>query len=79
MYKKTKRVISLVMLICLVLSLSGCAMFKSGVHELRGDISGNTYEIQFYTNSGEKFMSAHGEKISIENNIVEERVYNDGT
>ena len=57
------------------LVLSGCAKIGSFTNELKGDITGNTYDIQFYTNDGELFMSASGQKIDMESNIVKENTY----
>ena len=51
--------------------------FKSQVNELNGTITGNTYEAQFFSNTGEKFMTAVGQKINIRSNIVQEQAYND--
>ena len=48
-------------------------MFDSKVESLHGSIVGNTYECQFYTNNGVKFMTATGEKIDILANIIKER------
>ena len=58
----------------MVLSIGGCAMFDSKVESLHGSIVGNTYECQFYTNNGVKFMTAAGDKIDILANIVKERM-----
>ena len=62
----------------MVLSMGGCAMFDSKVEGLHGSIVGNTYECQFYTNNGVKFMTATGEKIDILANIVKERTVTSG-
>ena len=39
------------------------AMFDSKIESLYGSIVGNTYECQFYTNNGVKFMTAIGDRI----------------
>ena len=68
-----KRFVSLTLILAIVLSMGGCAMFDSEVESLHGSIVGNTYECQFYTNNGVKFMTATGKKIDILANIVNER------
>lgn len=42
---------------------------------MKESITGNTYEAQFYTNSGEKFMTVIGENIDIKENVVREYTY----
>ena len=64
----------------IAVSFTGCAKLSSVLHEISGDIIGNTYECQFYSNNGEKFMTLHGQKIHMSANIVREPVYEpDGT
>lgn len=73
-----KRFASLTLILAMVLSMGGCAMLDSKVESLHGSIVGNTYECQFYTNNGVKFMTATGEKIDILANIVNERTVASG-
>ena len=68
-----KKMMALIFAFVMVLSMGGCAMLDSKVDSLHGSIVGNTYECQFYTNNGVKFMTATGEKIDILANIVKER------
>lgn len=73
-----KRKLILITLLCAVVwNASSCAWFKSEVNELNGQITGNTYECKFYSNSGENFMTVSGQKIDINGNIVEEKTYNE--
>lgn len=57
--------------------LTGCewAGFGSSINDLKGSIKGNTYECQFYSNSGELFMTAEGKNIKLSPNIVDEYTY----
>lgn len=64
------------LIVCMVFMLGGCAMFDSEVNSLNGSITGNTYECQFYSNDGNKFMTLTGQKIDINSNIIRERTYN---
>jgi len=74
-----KKTISFMMVIILAFlfttGFSGCAGFRNEINELSGEITGNTYTASFYSNSGELFMTANGQKINLEENIVEERTY----
>lgn len=70
--------ITLLTMIVMV-TLSGCALFDSKVNSLKGSITGNTYECQFYSNTGEKFMTAEGKNIDINSNVVKEKTYSDGS
>ena len=77
MKKKSKFIwISVIITVTSVL-FAGCSIagFKNRINELSGSIKGNTYECQFYSNSGELFMTAEGENINIHPNIVEEYSY----
>lgn len=76
---KIKNVLALMIIASLIVSVSGCAMFKSELNSLNGSITGNTYECQFYSNDGNKFMTLTGQKIDIGANTVKERTYNDGS
>lgn len=74
-----KKFITMFMLATMTVTLlTGCdiAGLKNTFNEWSGDIKGNTYECQFYSNSGELFMTAEGENINMSANIVEESVYN---
>lgn len=65
-------------IICAVVlfgNLHGCASIGSEVNALKGSITGNTYECQFYSNTGELTMTAEGTNIDMNENIVEERSY----
>ena len=70
-----KRAIIILLLTATVLSLSACAQWQSGVHDLHGSIIGNEYYIDIFDNSGIRTLRSHGRKIDIDNNIVEEKTY----
>lgn len=59
-------------------TMAGCAMFQSGIHDLHGEITGNTYTIDIFDNFGTRTLKASGKKIDIDPNIVREQAYNDG-
>lgn len=72
---KKKIVVIIAFMLLLATLLTGCAGFKSDVNSLNGSITGNTYECQFFSNHGQKFMTMTGQKIDINENIVRERIY----
>ena len=72
---KKKIVIVIALMLLLATLLTGCAGFQSDVNSLNGSITGNTYECQFFSNYGKKFMTMSGQKIDINENIVRERIY----
>ena len=72
---KYGRLICAVLAVAIIMSLSGCARFKSRVNDLRGDLAGISYRAEFYDNSGNLNMVASGERISLEGNKVRETGY----
>lgn len=72
---KKKMIIAIAIMLLLATLLTGCAGFQSDVNSLNGSITGNTYECQFFSNHGQKFMTMTGQKIDINENIVRERIY----
>ena len=70
-----KKIVCIFLSLCMMLILSSCAMSDSEVNSLNGSITGNTYECQFYSNDGNKFMTLTGQKIDINSNIIRERTY----
>lgn len=70
-----KKIVCIFLSLCMTFILSSCAMFDSKVNSLNGSITGNTYECQFYSNNGNKFMTLTGQKIDINSNIIRERTY----
>ena len=74
---KKKIVVVIALMLLLATLLTGCAGFQSDVNSLNGSITGNTYECQFFSNHGQKFMTMTGQKIDINENVVRERIYTD--
>lgn len=70
-----KKILSTFIVLSLLLSLTGCGFMDNEVNELNGSITGNTYNISFYSNDGEKFMDMSGQKINLSSNIVKEQSY----
>ena len=72
-----KKLICIFLALCVMSAFAGCAMFSNEVNSLNGSITGNTYECQFYSNDGNKFMTLTGQKIDINANPIREKVYGD--
>lgn len=76
MNNKMIRILSLILIVVtLTMSMTGCALFKSRVNDLRGDLAGVSYRAEFYDNSGNLNMVAAGKRISLEGNKVRETGY----
>lgn len=70
---KIKRVLALALVVVIIVfSFSGCALFKSNLHSLKGSLIGVSYNVDFYDNYGAKFLNVTGQNIDIDGNIVEE-------
>ncbi len=70
-----KIILSLTLIIALTFGLTGCALFESEVNDIQGSITGNTYNADFYSNTGEKFMTVKGSRINMAANVVREPYY----
>lgn len=70
---KIKRVLALILVVVIIVfSFSGCALFKNTLHSLKGKLIGVSYNIDFYDNYGAKFLNVTGKNIDINGNVVEE-------
>lgn len=79
MKKSSKKIVIVAVLASTVALFAGCSIagLRNKLNELSGSIKGNTYECQFYSNSGELFMTAEGENINMRPNIVDEYSYSE--
>ena len=73
--RNLKRTFSVVLFLLLIICLAGCARLRSGIHDLHGSIIGNEYYIDVFDNTGIRTLRSHGERIDIDNYIVEEKTY----
>lgn len=73
---KKKILITVLTILFAIISCSGCALWDNEVNELNGSITGNTYNVGFYTNQGENFMNVSGQKIDLQSNVIKEKTYN---
>lgn len=70
-----KRIISILAVVTLLFSLSGCSMLESAVNDIKGNLVGNGYDIYTYDNYGDLILTTSGDKISITGNKTETTSY----
>lgn len=70
-----KRIISILAVVTLLFSLSGCSMLESAVNDIKGNLVGNGYDIYTYDNYGDLVLTTSGDKISISGNKTETTSY----
>lgn len=79
--KRVKKMLCVVMLMMVILSMTGCdlddvAGIDNEVNAIEGSIKGCTYNCEFYSNDGERFMTVVGEQIDLSANTIKEMTYN---
>ena len=72
-----KLLISTILTISITLSFVGCEWAEGGsqLNDLKGSIKGCTYHCMFFDNHGDLFMTATGENIDMDSNVVKEYTY----
>lgn len=70
-----KRVISIITIVVMLFSLSGCSMLESSINDIKGNLVGNGYDIYTYDNYGDLVLTTSGDKISISGNKTETTSY----
>lgn len=74
--KKTIRKISICLALILVLAtFSSCAFLKNKLKNIKGELVGNSFTIDFYDNYGTDLLTIHGNKVGLEANYVSDRFY----
>lgn len=81
--KRTSFVRSLGVIICLCLlltPLTGCGWFSNEMKNIKGELIGNHFTIDFYDNFGNQIVTMEGEKVGMEANYVKSKsVDSEGT
>lgn len=72
--KKREKLI--ILTVVLALMLSGCSLIRSKLNDLKGSITGNTYTIDTFDNTGNLQAQMHGENIGIDGNVIESYSFN---
>ena len=69
---KRSRIVALVLVLMLMVSnLSGCAWLDSQIADIKGELVGNAFDISIYDNFGTNILNISGDKVQVDNNIVE--------
>lgn len=61
----------------MLLMLTGCALMDSKMSDLKGQLTGISFTCRFYDNNGGLFLTAKGEKVGMNGNIVKEATVTD--
>lgn len=75
------RKIAIILSICLLISsLTGCAWFSNEMKNIKGELIGNHFTIDFYDNFGNDILTIDGKKVGLEANYVKTAsISSDGT
>ena len=69
---KRSRIVALVLVFMFMVSnLSGCAWLDSQIADIKGELIGNAFDISIYDNFGSNILNISGDKVQVDNNIVE--------
>lgn len=75
--KKIRKLLCIILSVCMIAGLSGCALFDDTMNDIKGNLAGNGYTIETYDNYGNKVMTTTGDKINVSGNKVETTSYDD--
>lgn len=75
------RKVVLVLCVCVIVtSLNGCAWLSNEMKDIKGELIGNHFTIDFYDNFGGEVLTIEGSKVGLEANYVKtESIDSDGT
>ena len=68
--KRFIRFISIACLIAIIFSLSSCAWLSNEMKNIKGELIGNNFSIDFYDNFGSNILTIYGNKVGLEANYV---------
>lgn len=72
MKKKSSRIVTLMLILMMIVSsLSGCAWLDAQLADIKGELIGNSFDVSIYDNFGTNILNIHGDKVQVDNNIVE--------
>ena len=69
--KKTRKIFLSVIVVCILVTLTGCSWFQSKIKEIKGDLIGNEFKVEIYDNYANNLLNMEGEKVNLSSNIVE--------
>lgn len=73
--KRIKVLLAIIICICVITGLTGCAANDDYMNDVKGNLSGNSYTIYTYDNYGQKVMTTTGDKINIAGNKTKSKGY----
>lgn len=73
--KRIKVLLAIIICICIITGLTGCAANDDYMNDVKGNLSGNSYTIYTYDNYGQKVMTTTGDKINISGNKTKSKGY----
>ena len=68
--KRFIRFFSIACLIAIIFSLSSCAWLSNEMKNIKGELIGNHFTIDFYDNFGSNILTIYGNKVGLEANYV---------
>lgn len=68
--KRFFRYVSIICVAILLISLSSCGWFGNKMKNIKGELIGNNFTIDFYNNIGNNILTIYGDKVGIEANYV---------
>lgn len=68
--KRFFRYVSIIVVAILLISLSSCGWFNNKIKNIKGELIGNNFTIDFYNNIGNNILTIYGDKVGIEANYV---------
>ncbi len=76
-----KRYLGIMLCLCLIFtSLTSCGWLSNKMKNIKGELIGNHFSIDFYDNFGNNILSMEGQKVGIEANyVVSKSIDGDGT
>ena len=80
MKSKRKYFMALLLVVAVAFNMTGCAWLDSEIADMKGELIGNSFDVSIYDNFGTNILNIHGDKVQVNNNVVEVRsVDSDGT
>ena len=77
MKKKSPRIIPviiiIVMVLCMAMVFTRCAWFSNEMKNIKGELVGNHFDINFYDNNGNNILNIEGKKVGLASNYVESK------
>lgn len=70
---KKNKIFKILLIMFLTVVMCGCAAIDSAKNDIKGQLTGNSFHCYFYDNNGNKFLTASGDKIGMNSNIIKEK------